>query len=540
MIHRSILHVFVLIVVVVCTAKTAVAQSSEIDAIERLLIRQYYSGGEILSIEDDGLSTLIYSYPFDVEIAVEFDIVASPAGDQVAFTTMPGVDTPPQLYIVSLNPFRVDHYDIPDTASIEWSPSQDALLLKRPSIYIGGRIGESGEIYVFDIATETLTLITTLEDLTSRIDAMWSPNGESVIVVDIDFTGTGERVLPELSLVNRDGTNIQQITNLNELAQDPSFDEPLSRGACEINNLEWSADNERYYYTLVCNEGELVSLYSTNLEGDNRLEVDLIKAFPESFLTELGIPRLLSDLYIETGNSIYLVVESRNSYLHFVHLTAPQLAEIIYSAEPATYLFTAMSPDNTQIVYSTGIGDVNILNLQTRNVITRNFRTDEESTCRVQWLDNETVYVDLVSICGRLNQQFYTVRETIAWTPATNTVESVTGNVDSVFDFILPLPELPELPTGFNHSPTALAGPDIELFDTDGNGLEEVVLDGSGSSDVEGLLSEFEWYENGQLIATNAKATVTLPTGLHLLTLRVSDAQGLKDIDVVSITVVSP
>jgi hypothetical protein len=80
--------------------------------------------------------------------------------------------------------------------------------------------------------------------------------------------------------------------------------------------------------------------------------------------------------------------------------------------------------------------------------------------------------------------------------------------------------------TGVNSPPLADAGADLLVVDTDGNGAETIVLDGSGSVDVDGSIVQYEWYENDQLIAIGPAPAVSLGLGSHDLTLIVTDDDG--------------
>jgi len=92
-----------------------------------------------------------------------------------------------------------------------------------------------------------------------------------------------------------------------------------------------------------------------------------------------------------------------------------------------------------------------------------------------------------------------------------------------------------------NQSPIADAGPDQTVTDTDGDGQEQVTLDGSGSYDPDGTIVCWAWTENGNTIMMLETPTVvTLVTGEHTITLEVTDDLGARDTDVVVITVIAP
>ena len=89
-----------------------------------------------------------------------------------------------------------------------------------------------------------------------------------------------------------------------------------------------------------------------------------------------------------------------------------------------------------------------------------------------------------------------------------------------------------------NAAPTADAGPDQTVTDTDGGGDESVTLDGSASTDpAPGSVSIHEWSESGSVIATGAIPAVTLGVGTHVITLEVTDNDGATDTDTITIDV---
>ena len=93
--------------------------------------------------------------------------------------------------------------------------------------------------------------------------------------------------------------------------------------------------------------------------------------------------------------------------------------------------------------------------------------------------------------------------------------------------------------SGINESPIADAGPDQTLSDDDGNGVESVKLNGSGSSDPDGSIVGYSWKNDGSEIATGASPTVNLSAGTHTITLTVTDNGGATAEDQVTITIES-
>ncbi|MCH8003942.1 MAG: S8 family serine peptidase [Nanoarchaeota archaeon] len=93
--------------------------------------------------------------------------------------------------------------------------------------------------------------------------------------------------------------------------------------------------------------------------------------------------------------------------------------------------------------------------------------------------------------------------------------------------------------TEVNDAPVADAGPDQTVTDSDDDGVEDVILDGSGSSDPDGSIVSYEWTEGATLLGTGATLTTsfTVAGSPHTVTLTVTDNGGATDSDEVVITV---
>ncbi len=90
--------------------------------------------------------------------------------------------------------------------------------------------------------------------------------------------------------------------------------------------------------------------------------------------------------------------------------------------------------------------------------------------------------------------------------------------------------------------PTANAGPDRNIPDSDGEPGESVTLDGSASTDTDGTLASFTWsrqinVEQTELLGTGQTLTVRLPDGANDIILVVTDNAGIPSVDTVTITV---
>jgi len=88
-----------------------------------------------------------------------------------------------------------------------------------------------------------------------------------------------------------------------------------------------------------------------------------------------------------------------------------------------------------------------------------------------------------------------------------------------------------------NQRPTANAGPDQTVNDSDGNGSQSVILNASASTDPDGTITSYVWKEGSTQIATGRTPTVTLSIATHTITLTVTDNGGLTATDTVVITI---
>jgi hypothetical protein len=96
--------------------------------------------------------------------------------------------------------------------------------------------------------------------------------------------------------------------------------------------------------------------------------------------------------------------------------------------------------------------------------------------------------------------------------------------------------------TGGNIAPYANAGPDQADEDLDGNGLETIALNGTGSVDLDGTIANpagYVWREGTTQIATGATPSPNLTVGVHTITLTVTDNGGATDVDTMVVSIVA-
>jgi hypothetical protein len=89
-----------------------------------------------------------------------------------------------------------------------------------------------------------------------------------------------------------------------------------------------------------------------------------------------------------------------------------------------------------------------------------------------------------------------------------------------------------------NQPPVAYAGTDQSVQDADGNGSEQITVDGSGSFDLDGSIASYEWFNGPTLLGTGAVLTTALAaTGTHSLALVVTDDAGETGSDTLTVRV---
>ena len=87
-----------------------------------------------------------------------------------------------------------------------------------------------------------------------------------------------------------------------------------------------------------------------------------------------------------------------------------------------------------------------------------------------------------------------------------------------------------------NVAPIAVAGPD-QAAECASPAGSTVTLTSTGSSDSDGQITRYEWFESGRLIASGATPTVTLAFGVHTILLRTTDDDGGTNDDVVIVAI---
>lgn len=103
-----------------------------------------------------------------------------------------------------------------------------------------------------------------------------------------------------------------------------------------------------------------------------------------------------------------------------------------------------------------------------------------------------------------------------------------------------PAPEPAPETAPVNRAPSANAGPDQTLIDTDGDGFETVTYNGTASRDADGTITAYVWTvqnTGNTVLGTGSTVTVNQAVGTYSILLTVTDNNGAQSSDVVTVTI---
>ncbi|NLF32220.1 MAG: hypothetical protein GX591_15195, partial [Planctomycetes bacterium] len=83
-------------------------------------------------------------------------------------------------------------------------------------------------------------------------------------------------------------------------------------------------------------------------------------------------------------------------------------------------------------------------------------------------------------------------------------------------------------------------GEDRTIVDADGDGVEAVTLDGTGSTSVNGPIVSYLWSQGATILGYSAVQVAALPVGVHTIDLTITDSTGATNKDSVVITIEAP
>jgi hypothetical protein len=92
----------------------------------------------------------------------------------------------------------------------------------------------------------------------------------------------------------------------------------------------------------------------------------------------------------------------------------------------------------------------------------------------------------------------------------------------------------------FDREPIIVIDPQFVAVDLDGDGVEAVTIDASRSSDLDGDVTGYQFTRGLDVVSTDAVYTGEFAVGEHVVTLRITDDDGLTDIQAIVVRVLVP
>lgn len=166
---------------------------------------------------------------------------------------------------------------------------------------------------------------------------------------------------------------------------------------------------------------------------------------------------------------------------------------------------------------------------------------------QVNVLDDGGVHHVDFYIDGILNETIYSSPYTITWDSTTvdDGIHQIDVTATDTIDQEASVSVSVEI-ENLNVAPVADAGPDQTVSDVDGDGVQAVTLDGSGSYDpdpdgtINGKIASYEWREGSTVLGTAAVINHDFSVGAHYVSLTVIDENGLTGTDSSKVTVTEP
>lgn len=259
----------------------------------------------------------------------------------------------------------------------------------------------------------------------------------------------------------------------------------------------------------------------------------------EVWMTEHGVDRTTWSAALETGKEIHdCMVASFNAYLwwyirlfngpiiesgniskrgyvmsHYAKFVRPGFIRVDATASPAANIHvTAYKNDTNVVIVAINRNSTSsTLEFILQNDTVTNFTKYTTSSSK-NIINDGTISVSEGSFSSTLDAQSIT------------TFTTFTGNAGDAS----------------NYPPVAIAGSDQEVTDSDNNGSEPITLDGSASTDPDGIITNYTWAESDYQITAGETQSLDMSIGTHTVILTVTDDDGATDMDTVIITVNLP
>ncbi len=337
------------------------------------------------------------NYPVEWEITLPSQIVPSPDGKHVAFTAYSFAQRETALFVFTQGQSDLIQVRLPGLASLRWLPDNDGILLYPPHIYTGRTEIEVSDIYLYRLVSGSLVALTrTPEDREGG--TTWLAVVQQVLYTGPESVCSKPCVSAyDFYLATLDGQSTA-LTNLG--AQLPADVPGNPYGFCWALHPVWSDANSRMYYVASSHYpgGDLPYqlLYSTDINGNNRLEANPPALFPDDeFIVIVGIhPTSDGQVYVVTASFNHDIPGGFADIWRVLRITAPNETEIVVDPGMAVPnpVVTALSPDETRLALSSQWtnGYLVIVDLASGQ-FTQLPTTLSKNICEMRWLDTRRI-----------------------------------------------------------------------------------------------------------------------------------------------------
>ncbi len=287
--------------------------------IEQLAIRLHEGGISLYNVDRLGqfhfittltgfnLSRLSYSVGAEWEIVSPSDIVASPDGRRIAFTSMRSTGET-ALFVYTLGQTELHQVAAPGIGILKWSPQNDAILLAPAEVLTSSSVPYVQDVYLYALVSDSFVNLTnTPQDVEQAVQ--WLPDGNHILYDGALISCTAPCMrYRNLNVFDRSTQNQSELVDLGtQLPTNITL--PSSDVTCFPHNMVWSTANQRVYYAVSCvdmADQPHSALFSVDLQGDNRVEIDLTALYPDEEFTAItdlsGHPK---------SSNLYLLVKAR-------------------------------------------------------------------------------------------------------------------------------------------------------------------------------------------------------------------------------------
>jgi beta-glucanase (GH16 family) len=252
---------------------------------------------------------------------------------------------------------------------------------------------------------------------------------------------------------------------------------------------------------------------------------DLVMVTLDASLSEAAGSPIVSYTWLENGLEIATGVAPTVQFSTGIHHITLEVADEDGSIGTDEVVITVIDPDNSAPIANAG-EDISVDDLdgddQVEITLSATSSTDSDGTIESYlWLWNGMEIATGETAMVVLSTGTYEVTLRVTDDDGVTSTDNLTVTITD-----------PD-----NNAPSAAAGDDQLVIDSDLDGIEEFALDASGSSDSDGTIESYVWKDGGAILGTDTVLTLELPLGEYLITLEVTDDDGVSTTDEVRIFV---